>query len=52
MGLEEKKRLEIQNKIMTLRDKFEKECSAKNQKEYNERQKIAREWFGTTVGYL
>lgn len=24
---------------MTLRDKFEKECSAKNQKEYNERQK-------------
>lgn len=39
LGLEEKKRLEIQNKIMTLRDKFEKECSAKNQKEYNERQK-------------
>lgn len=39
LGLEEKKRLEIQNKIMTLRDEFEKECSAKDQKEYNERQK-------------
>lgn len=39
LGLEEKKRLEIQNKILSLRDKFQKECSTKDEKEYKERQK-------------
>lgn len=40
LGLEEKKRLEIQNKILALKDKFQKECSVKDKKEYQDSQKL------------
>lgn len=39
LGLEEKKRMEIQNKILALRDKFQKECAIKDEKGYKEGQK-------------
>lgn len=39
LGLEEKKHMEIQNKILALRDKFQKECAIKDEKGYKEGQK-------------
>lgn len=45
LGLEEKKRIEIQNKILALRDKFQKECAIQDKKEYEERQKSMEDGF-------
>lgn len=43
LGLEEKKRLEIKNRILAINDKLQKECTEQDLREYMKRQKIVED---------